>query len=265
MQVSNTKRKLPISKDKVKAVLDIMDVAHAFSGQVNTRPKQPLILCPFHDDKHLGSWRVYTDTNTFYCESCQKSGDALKLASGYMGIPLNQMNELLEEIVSRFGINRESVTVDSTSKPTINKKNLLSVEAYQLLNFGKEYFEIPIAFDTFEFENNEIEYWPVQYKKIYFRSLAMKDPREHDWIICAITRAPWFEDKMYVAQCIMERRRNDCCFTERLIKIKEELLYEAVLDKKAYREEMEIRKRDLKEMLVDAELWPSKEDLLKGA
>lgn len=120
MQVSNTKRKLPISKDKVKAVLDIMDVAHAFSGQVNTRPKQPLILCPFHDDKHLGSCRVYTDTNTFYCESCQTSGDALKLASGYMGIPLNQMNELLEEIVSRFGINRESVTVDSTSKPTIS-------------------------------------------------------------------------------------------------------------------------------------------------
>ena len=100
MQVSNTKRKLPISKDKVKAVLDIMDVAHAFSGQVNTRPRQPLILCPFHDDKHLGSCRVYTDTNTFYCESCQTSGDALKLAS--------VMSRVMRKI--DFGIWQKSIT-----------------------------------------------------------------------------------------------------------------------------------------------------------
>ena len=37
----------PISKEKVKEVLDIMDVAHAFSGAINERPRQPLILCPF--------------------------------------------------------------------------------------------------------------------------------------------------------------------------------------------------------------------------
>lgn len=265
MRVSKPMTQVPISKDKVKAVLDIMEVAHAYSGQVNTRPKQPLILCPFHNDRNLGACRVYTDTNTFYCESCKASGDALKLASGYMGIPLTEMNELLEEVVSRFGINRDSVTAESTRKPTVNKKKLLSVEAYQFLNFGKEYFEIPIAFDTFEFENDEIEYCPVRYQKIYFRSLAMKDPREHDWVICAITRTPWFKDKMYVAQCIREGRRDACSFTEWLIKIKEELLYDAVLDKRAYREEMAIRRRDLKEMLVDAELWPSKEELLRGA
>ena len=58
MRVNNMQKQIPISKDKVKAVLDIMAVAHAFSGQVNTRPKQPLILCPFHDDKNLGSCRI---------------------------------------------------------------------------------------------------------------------------------------------------------------------------------------------------------------
>lgn len=63
----------------------------------------------------------------------------------------------------------------------------------------------------------------------------------------------------------MENRRDDCRFTEEIIKTRESLLYEAVLDKRAFREEMNIRKRDLKEMLVDAELWPSKEELLKGA
>lgn len=43
----------PISKEKVKEVLDIMDVAHAFSGAINERPRQPLILCPFHNDMVL--------------------------------------------------------------------------------------------------------------------------------------------------------------------------------------------------------------------
>lgn len=265
MQVCRTQSRPPIAKEKVKAVLDIMDVAEVFSGQINTRPKQPLIICPFHNDKHLGSCRVYRDTNTFYCEACQTSGDALKLASGYMDIPLSRMNELLEEIVSRFGINRDSVTVDSTEKPTVSKKQLLSGEGYRLLNYGKEYYEIPVKFEEFELEKDEIEYWPTGYRKVYFRSLAMKDPKEHDWVICAITRTPWFKDKMYVAQCIMENRRDDCWFTEEIIKVREALLYEAVLDKRSFREEMNIRKRDLKEMLVDAELWPSKEELLKGA
>ena len=265
MQVCRTQSRPPIAKEKVKAVLDIMDVAEVFSGQINTRPKQPLIICPFHNDKHLGSCRVYRDTNTFYCEACQTSGDALKLASGYMDIPLSRMNELLEEIVSRFGINRDSVTVDSTEKPTVSKKQLLSVEGYRLLNYGKVYYEIPVKFEEFELEKDEIEYWPTGYRKVYFRSLAMKDPKEHDWVICAITRTPWFKDKMYVAQCIMENRRDDCWFTEEIIKVREALLYEAVLDKRSFREEMNIRKRDLKEMLVDAELWPSKEELLKGA
>lgn len=265
MQVCRTQSRPPIAKEKVKAVLDIMDVAEVFSGQINTRPKQPLIICPFHNDKHLGSCRVYRDTNTFYCEACQTSGDALKLASGYMDIPLSRMNELLEEIVSRFSINRDSVTVDSTEKPTVSKKQLLSVEGYRLLNYGKEYYEIPVKFEEFELEKDEIEYWPTGYRKVYFRSLAMKDPKEHDWVICAITRTPWFKDKMYVAQCIMENRRDDCWFTEEIIKVREALLYEAVLDKRSFREEMNIRKRDLKEMLVDAELWPSKEELLKGA
>ena len=179
MQVCRTQSRPPIAKEKVKAVLDIMDVAEAFSGQINTRPKQPLIICPFHNDKHLGSCRVYRDTNTFYCEACQTSGDALKLASGYMDIPLSRMNELLEEIVSRFGINRDSVTVDSTEKPTVSKKQLLSVEGYRFLNFGKEYYEIPVKFEEFELEKDEIEYWPTGYRKVYFRSLAMKDPKGH--------------------------------------------------------------------------------------
>ena len=37
----------PISKEKVKEVLDIMDVAHAFSGAINERPRQPSFFVHF--------------------------------------------------------------------------------------------------------------------------------------------------------------------------------------------------------------------------
>ena len=59
MHISRQKKPKPISKEKLKEALDIMDVAYAFSGQINTKPKQPLIICPFHNDRHLGSCRVY--------------------------------------------------------------------------------------------------------------------------------------------------------------------------------------------------------------
>ncbi len=265
MAIATIPRQRPISKEKAKEVLDIMDIAHSFSGRVDERPKQPLILCPFHEDHNLGSCRVYTDTNTFYCEACQTSGDALKLASGYMGIPLSKMNDLLEAIVSTFGISRDSVEVDSQKKPTVRKPDLLSVEQYRFLNCGKEYYEIPVEFDTFEFENDEIEYWPVRCKKIYFRSLALKDPQEHDLTICLATRRDWLQSKLYIAECYVNDCMENCEFNRMLVKVREELLYAAVINKKAYYEEMSCRKIELKAMLAEKGLWPLQREMLKGA
>jgi DNA primase len=31
-------------------------------------------LCPFHDDKHIGSFRVHLETGAFVCFSCGTSG-----------------------------------------------------------------------------------------------------------------------------------------------------------------------------------------------
>lgn len=155
--------------------------------------------------------------------------------------------------------------VDSNRRPSIRKKDLLSAEEYQLLNAGKEYFEIPVEFDTFEFEDDCIEYWPVQYQKIYFRNLALKDPQEHDWVICAITRTRWFESKKYIAECYRDNRMDQCSFTIELVKLWEDLLYKAVLNKRTYHEEMAARKRDLKEMLAEEGIWPIEEKILKGA
>lgn len=93
----------------MKDVISILDVAERFSPKINTRAKRPQIICPFHSDKHLGSCRIYTDSNTFKCESCGAHGDTLTLASGYLDIPLSSMDHLLERMVSEFGLIRENV------------------------------------------------------------------------------------------------------------------------------------------------------------
>ena len=56
MREYRTQNPLPIAKDKVKEVLDIMDVAEAFSGQINTRPTQrqaSRLLPDLHRHQHI--------------------------------------------------------------------------------------------------------------------------------------------------------------------------------------------------------------------
>ena len=112
------KKDKPISKEKIKDRISILEVAQAYSPKINERVRKPLIICPFHEDKNLGSCRIYPDTNTFKCEACGAHGDTLKLSSGYLGIPLSEMNELLERLVSEFGIVRETVEVEYTGNST---------------------------------------------------------------------------------------------------------------------------------------------------
>ena len=61
-----------------------------------------------------------------------------------------------------------------------------------------------------------------------------------------------------------QRGRTDS-FTIELVKLWEDLLYKAVLNKRIYHEEMAARKRDLKEILAEEGIWPIEKKLLKGA
>ena len=104
------KKDKPISKEKLKEQLSILEVAQAYSPKINEKVRKPLIICPFHEDRNLGSCRIYPDTNTFKCEACGAHGDTLKLASGYLDIDLSEMHVLLEKLVSEFGLIATPVT-----------------------------------------------------------------------------------------------------------------------------------------------------------
>ena len=105
---SSAKAAAPFSKEKVNEAVSILEVARKYSPQINERTKRPKIICPFHEDRHLGSCRIFTDTNTFKCGA---HGDTLTLASGYLGIKPAALNELHEKIVDEFSIITDTAAI----------------------------------------------------------------------------------------------------------------------------------------------------------
>ena len=128
----------------------------------------------------------------------------LKLASGYLGIPTSNMNELLEKLISEFGIIRENVLVDYTpgtkSKPKPIER--LSPEEYKEL-LHEDHFKVPCKYSELDYGDGEIDYVPCEYTTYYYRTLAVKDPEFHDWVICTVSRIYWlrYSQMLNFCQC----------------------------------------------------------------
>ena len=251
MRTAERKKTLiPISKDKLKELIPIMDVARKFSPKMSERSKLPLIICPFHDDHNLGSCRVYPSTNTFKCEACGAHGDMLKLASGYLNIPLNKMNDLLESLTIEFGISRESVQVEPStarSRPVKPPERLSPEEYTELLQ--SDHYSVPCRFEEIEYEKGEIDYVPVEYTHVYYRTLAIKDPEFHDWVICTVSRKFWLRYAEMAVYC----QDNGYTLLEEVLQNKmmnsTRLLRKALINKSLYRGELRLRNEMLHESL----------------
>jgi len=248
------KKDKPISKEKVKDRISILEVAQAYSPKINERVRKPLIICPFHKDRNLGSCRIYPDTNTFKCEACGAHGDTLKLSSGYLDIPLSEMNELLERLVSEFGIIRETVEVEytGTSTPPPPPERLTPEEYTELLM--SDHYSVPVKYEQIEYEENEWDYVPSEYSNIYYRTLAVKDPEFHDWVICTVSRKYWqrFTEMLFYCQSI-----NFVLMEEVLaekIENGKRLLKKGLVNKQLYRQELRLRNQILNETLMGRSL-----------
>lgn len=239
---------LPISKEKVKDYISILDISQKYSPKIRENTRRPLIICPFHPDKNLGACRIYTDTNTFKCESCGAHGDMLKLASGYLDIPTSRMNDLLEALISEFGIPKDNVLADYTPGIHTAPKPVerLSPEEYTEL-CHEDHYSIPSRFEEVEYEKDEYDYVPTEYTKIYYRTLAVKDPEFHDWVICTVSRIYWLRYAHMLFYC---REKGYDLFAD-VIENKMEtglnLLKKALTNKSLYRPELKLRNQLLSE------------------
>lgn len=248
------KKDKPISKEKLKEQLSILEVAQAYSPKINEKVRKPLIICPFHEDRNLGSCRIYPDTNTFKCEACGAHGDTLKLASGYLNIDLSEMHVLLEKLVSEFGLIRETVEVEYTgkTKPAPPPERLSPEEYIELLM--TDHYSLPSKFEQIEYEEGEWDYVPCEYSNIYYRSLAVKDPEFHDWVICTVSRKYWlrFTQMLFFCQSINFTLMEEV-LTEK-IETGKKLLKRGLVNKQLYRQELRLRNQILNETLMERSL-----------
>ena len=250
MSRGKKKKDKPISKEKVKDCISILEVAQVYSPKINERAKKPLIICPFHEDRNLGSCRIYPDTNTFKCEACGAHGDTLKLASGYLGIKLSEMNALLEKLVSEFGIIRDTVVVEYNGNSKTSPPERLSPEEYKELLMS-DHYSIPSRFEQIEYEENEWDYVPCEYSNIYYRTLAVKDPEFHDWVICTVSRKYWqrFTDMLFYCQSINFTLMEEVLAKK--IENSKRLLKKGLVNKQLYRQELRLRNQILNESLIE--------------
>lgn len=241
---------LTISKQKVKDTIGIADLSRHFSPKMNERTKLPQIICPFHEDENLGSCRIYPDTNTFKCEACGAQGDMLKLASGYLNISTNNMNELLERLVSEFRIPRSNVLSDynpQSQRPT-PPPDRLSPEEYTYL-LQSDHYSVPTKFEQIEHEEGKWDYVPSNSTAIYYRTLVVKDPEFHDWVICTISRKYWLRYMEMLLSC----QNNGYVLMEDVVmehlEKSNQLLRKGLVNKKVFAPELRLRNRLLNELL----------------
>lgn len=241
---------MPISKDKVKDMISILELSQRYSPKIRENVRRPLIICPFHQDKNLGACRIYTDTNTFKCESCGAHGDMLKLASGYLGIPTSNMNELLEKLISEFGIIRENVLVDYTpgTKSKLKPIERLSPEEYKEL-LHEDHFKVPCKYSELDYGDGEIDYVPCEYTTYYYRTLAVKDPKFHDWVICTVSRIYWLRYSQMLNFCQCNGYSLFADVIENKLKLSLNLLLKGLTNKSLYRPELKLRNELLAEEL----------------
>ncbi len=67
---------------KIKDAADIVDVVGSFV-ELHKRGARLEGLCPFHGDKHLGSFVVLPQQGIYYCWSCEAKGDAIEFLMHY--------------------------------------------------------------------------------------------------------------------------------------------------------------------------------------
>lgn len=251
MKTAKRKRPdMPISKEKLKDHISILEVARKYSPKIRESTRLPLIICPFHQDKNLGSCRIYPDTNTFKCESCGAHGDTLRLASGYLDIPLSDLNRLLEALIVEFGIPKDAVSVDYNPKGYVQPKPIerLSPDEYKEL-LHDDHYTVPTKFELVEYERGEYDYVPCEHTKIYYRTLATKDPEFHDWVICTVSRIYWLRYAHMLDYCQKQGYELLGWAVEEHLKEARKLLYKALTDKSLYRPELRLRNELLGEEL----------------
>ena len=103
-----------ITEQKIKAAAKIVDVFADAGITLHRQGSSLVCLCPFHEDRHMGSFIVNARGNYYKCFSCGASGDPVKFVMEYYG---KKYPEALRYLAAMY-----SIFVDDEPAPQVVKR-----------------------------------------------------------------------------------------------------------------------------------------------
>lgn len=100
----------------VRRVLDATDIVEVVSDFVDLKHHGPRWwgLCPFHEDRHLGSFVVYPPRQTYRCFACGNGGDAVKFLMEHEKL---SFPDAIRWLGKKYGIPVDDVPLNYTPPP----------------------------------------------------------------------------------------------------------------------------------------------------
>lgn len=87
--------------ERVKDAADIVDVIEDYIPELKKKGAEWECLCPFHDDHHVGSFRVSRRKNIYHCFSCNAHGGPVDFLMDYAGM---NFYEAIQYLGQKYGI-----------------------------------------------------------------------------------------------------------------------------------------------------------------
>lgn len=113
--------------------LDIVSVFKHYGFDLRESSNRYVCLCPFHNDRNTPNLTIYPETDSFYCFTCKKSGDALTLISFMEKLPIYEVKKRLGTDYIRYSLSKRN------KRPLDFFQALLKDSASLFYNYLKAY------------------------------------------------------------------------------------------------------------------------------
>ena len=103
-----------ITEQKILAAAKVSDVFSDYGVELKRRGNNLWGLCPFHEDRHIGSFGINERKNLYKCFSCGAKGDAVKAVM--------ELHNLKYTDALRYLAGMYNIYIDDTPAPKVKKR-----------------------------------------------------------------------------------------------------------------------------------------------
>jgi DNA primase len=107
--------------------MNILELVEKYGLEVTKQGNLYVTYCPFHKDEHRPNFTIYEETNSYYCYTCSKGGDAIDFFARMEKISYSQAQHRLYSDLSSL---RDKINKTKTPK---SYNDVVNLQASKLL------------------------------------------------------------------------------------------------------------------------------------